>query len=92
MVVASEHTKTRPFSGAAETVAVSGGAFSKVLTLANGDNTITVVATDKAGKSTTITRHVTLDTGAPVIHSVTITPNLVDAGATYIIAVEVTDD
>ena len=79
-------------SGAAETVAVSGGAFSKVLTLADGDNTITVVATDKAGKSTTITRHVTLDTGAPVIHNVTITPNPVDAGATYIIAVEVTDD
>lgn len=79
-------------SGAAEEVAVnSDGSFSKALTLALGINTITVVATDSAGKATTITRTVTLDTGAPVIHSVTLTPNPVDAGKTYIISVEVTD-
>lgn len=79
-------------SGAAEEVAVnSDGSFSKALTLALGINTITVVAADSAGKATTITRTVTLDTGAPVIHSVTLTPNPVDAGKTYIISVEVTD-
>lgn len=79
-------------SGAAEEVAVnSDGSFSKALALAPGINTITVVATDSAGKATTITRTVTLDTGAPVIHSVTLTPNPVDAGRTYIISVEVTD-
>lgn len=79
-------------NGSAETVTVgSDGAFSKQLTLAAGANTITVVATDAAGKSTTVTRTVTLDTGAPVIHSVTITPNPVDAGKTYVISVEVTD-
>lgn len=79
-------------SGAAETVTVNtDGSFSKALTLATGVNTITVVATDSAGKTTTITRTVTLDTGAPVIHSVTLTPNPVDAGKTYIISVEVTD-
>lgn len=75
-----------------EEVAVNGdGSFSKTITLTSGANQITVVATDKAGKSTTVTRNVTLDTGAPVIQSVTITPNPVDAGATYIISVEVTD-
>lgn len=79
-------------SGTAAAVAVnSDGSFSKTLTLTAGANTITVVATDAAGKTTTVTRTVTLDTGAPVIQSVTINPNPVDAGATYIISVEVTD-
>ncbi|WP_049995729.1 hypothetical protein [Anaerostipes hadrus] len=52
---------------------------------------VTVKATDEAGKTTTITRTVTLDTTAPVIKSVTLTPNPVDAGKTFIISVEVTD-
>ena len=69
----------------------SDGSFSKALTLAVGTNTITVVVTDGAGKTTTITRTVTLDTTAPVIKSVTLTPNPVDAGKTFIISVEVTD-
>lgn len=67
------------------------GSFSKALTLTAGVNTITVVATDSAGKSTTVTRTVTLDTTPPVIKSVTITPNPVDAGKTFVISVEVTD-
>ena len=80
-------------SGNAETVSVqSNGAFSKALTLTEGENTITVVATDGAGKSTTVVRHVTLDTGGPVFKSVTITPNPVDGGQTFIIEVEVEDD
>lgn len=79
-------------SGAAEAVTVgTDGSFSKALTLAAGSNTITVVATDSAGKSTTVTRTVTLDTAAPVIKSVTLTPNPVDAGKTFVISVEVTD-
>lgn len=79
-------------SGAAETVTVNAdGTFSKALTLASGNNTITIVATDSAGKSTTVTRTVTLDTVAPTIRSITITPNPVDAGKTYLISVEVTD-
>lgn len=79
-------------SGAAEAVTVAAnGTFSKALTLAAGSNTITVVATDSAGKATTVTRTVTLDTVAPTIKSVTITPNPVDAGKTYVISVEVTD-
>lgn len=67
------------------------GEWSKEITLTPGKNVITVIATDKAGKSTTVTRNVTLDTGAPTIRSVTMTPNPVDAGKTFIISVEVTD-
>ena len=79
-------------SGTAETVTVgSDGTFSKALTLVTGTNTITVVAKDSAGKTTTVTRTVTVDTTAPVIKSVTITPNPVDAGKTFVISVEVTD-
>lgn len=79
-------------SGAAEKVTVNAdGTFSKALTLVAGSNTITVVSTDSAGKSSTVTRTVTLDQVAPVIKSVTITPNPVDAGKTFVISVEVTD-
>lgn len=69
-----------------------GGVFTKDVTLTNGANTIVVTATDAAGKSTSVTRNVTLDTGAPVFKSVSITPNPVDAGQTYIISVEVVDE
>lgn len=58
---------------------------------AEGSNTITVVATDSAGKATTVTRKVTLDTKAPTITDVSITPNPVDGGKTFVIAVSVTD-
>lgn len=79
-------------SGSAQAVTVnSDGTFSKALTLVAGANTITVVSTDSAGKSSTVTRTVTLDQVAPVISAVTITPNPVDAGKTYVISVEVTD-
>lgn len=58
---------------------------------ANNKPVITWKVTDGAGKTTTITRTVTLDKTAPVIKSVTLTPNPVDAGKTFIISVEVTD-
>ena len=67
----------------------AGGAFSKAVTLAEGANTIVITATDAAGKASTVTRNVTLDTSVPVIKSATITPNPVDAGATMVIAVEI---
>lgn len=79
-------------SGAAADVTVNGdGTFSKVLTLAEGANTITVVAKDGAGKTTTVTRAVTLDTAAPVISEVSLVPNPVDAGKTFVLSVKVTD-
>ena len=77
-------------NGTAVTVGADG-AFSKDVTLANGSNTITIIAKDKAGKTTTVTRKVTLDTVAPVIKSISLTPNPVDCGKTFVIAVEVTD-
>lgn len=72
-------------------VTVGGdGAFSKSITLREGANVIVVTATDAAGKSSSVTRNVTLDTSVPKIVSATITPNPVDAGQTMLISVEVT--
>lgn len=48
-------------------VAVSSGSFFHSLTLAEGVTTIIIKATDKAGNSSTVTRTVTYDAGAPVI-------------------------
>ena len=67
----------------------SDGTFSKVVTLANGVNSVVITATDSSGKESSITRTVTLKTTAPVVESVTITPNPVDCGKTYVISAEV---
>lgn len=80
--------------GAAQSIAVGeDGAFSGTITLpeTDGDYSIVFTATDTTGQSSTVTRSVTLDTAPPVITAVTLTPNPVDAGATYIISVTVTD-
>ena len=68
----------------------TNGSFSKAITLADGNNTIVVTATDAAGKTSSVTRTVTLDTSAPVIQSATINPNPVDSGATMVITVVIT--
>ena len=79
-------------SGTATAVTVGAdGSFSKEVTLTEGENTITVTATDAAGKVTTVIRTVKLDTGAPVFGSVEITPNPTETGVSYKISVEVTD-
>ena len=65
----------------------ANGAFSKTVTLAEGANVVT--ATDAAGKVSTVTRNVTLDTSVPQIVSAGITPNPADAGATVTITVVV---
>ena len=67
------------------------GAFSAEVSLVEGENVITVIATDAAGKSTEVTRTVTLDTVPPTVVSVTLEPNPVDAGKTYVITVEVSE-
>ena len=70
------------------TVAVAtDGSFSKAVTLADGSNTIVVTAKDAAGKTTSATKTVTLDTSVPRITTATVSPNPVDAGATMIISV-----
>lgn len=67
-------------NGTAVTVG-SGGAFSKEITLSTeGENVITVTAKDNLGKTTTVTRTVTLDTKAPVISDVVAEKTTVDAG------------
>lgn len=68
------------------------GSFSITVNLSEGANTLTITATDAAGKETTITRTVTLDTGAPVFTEVVVTPNPVDAGTTYLIKAKVVDE
>lgn len=65
----------------------SNGAFSKSVTLADGNNTIVITATDAAGKASSVTRTVKLDTSVPTVKSATITPNPADAGATVVISV-----
>lgn len=70
-------------------VSVSGGGFTKQITLKEGANVIKVVATDAAGKSSTVIRNVTLDSSVPQITAASITPNPADAGATIIVSVTI---
>lgn len=92
-VTSSPVTLTIKLNGGTEqTVEVgSDGSFTKTLTLVTGENTIVITAKDGTGKTSTVTKKVVLDQTAPVIQSVTISPNPVNAGATYTISVEVTD-
>lgn len=79
-------------SGAAQAATVeANGNFTRTITLVEGSNTIVVTATDKAGKSSTVTRTVILDTIAPVVAGITIAPNPVNVGQSYIVTVDVTD-
>lgn len=78
-------------SGAAQAVSVAtNGSFTKTFTgLSHGSHKVVIVAKDAAGKTTTITRNFTVDTSAPVISKITISPNPVDAGNTMKISVVV---
>lgn len=67
----------------------TGGTFSKVVTLKESSNTIIVKAKDAAGKESSVTRTVTLDTSVPKIKAATITPNPVDTGKTMVISVTI---
>lgn len=69
----------------------SDGAFTKDITLVEGNNKIEIIATDSAKKQTKVTRNVKLDTKAPVFGAITLTPNPVDSGKTFVISVEVND-
>lgn len=65
--------------------------FSHEITLVEGANTITIVSTDSIGKATTVTRHVTLDTKAPIITDVHAEAVTVNAGGQVKITFKVTD-
>lgn len=69
-----------------------GGAFSRQISgLADGANTITVVAKDSLGKTTTVIRHITVDTKAPVISDVVADATTVNANSNIRITFKVTD-
>ncbi len=67
----------------------SDGSFSKTLTLKEGDNTIVVTAEDAAGKTSSVTGSVKLDTTIPSISSMVLAPNPVNASASVAITIEV---
>ena len=68
----------------------SDGAYSGAFAeLDDGDYTAIFTATDSAGKSSSVTRHFTVDTSVPQIVSAVITPNPADAGAPVVIEVVV---
>ena len=68
-----------------------GGAFSYEYTGTEGENTIITVAKDSLGRTTTVTRHVTVDTKAPIISEVEAEATTVDANSTIHISFRVTD-
>jgi N-acetylneuraminic acid mutarotase len=59
--------KSLTVNGSPLTVNAGTGSFSTAITLAEGANTISVVATDMANQTTSDTRTITLDTQAPVL-------------------------
>lgn len=70
-------------------VIVIDGSFAHAVTLTDGTNNFTIIATDAVGHTSTVTRSVLLDTVPPVFDSVHIRPSL-DAdplGDTFIITV-----
>ena len=69
-----------------------GGAFSEQVSgLPDGTNTITVVAKDSLGKTTTVVRHITVDTKAPIISDVEAEATTVNANGQIHITFKVTD-
>lgn len=66
------------------------GSFSKAVTLVEGTNTIIVTARDSAGKTSSVTRSVILDTTVPRLVSASISPNPANTGASVVISVVVT--
>ena len=69
----------------------ASGAFSKAFTLKTGSNAIIVTATDKAGKTTSVSRSIIYDTTPPTVSEVTIAPNPVDVSKSYTITVTAAD-
>ena len=72
-------------------VTLTNGSFTKTFSLVTRSNTITVTATDKVGKVSTVTRNITVDTKPPVLSSVSISPNPVNTGVSYAVSIGVSD-
>ena len=69
------------------TVAGTAAAGSDAVT----ENTITIVAEDSIGKTTSVTRHVTVDTKAPIISDVEAEATTVDANSTIHLTFKIVD-
>lgn len=69
----------------------SNGSFTKAITLAVGTNTIVVTTTDKAGRSTSVTRTINCDIAAPTVSEIVVSPNPVNTSGQYTISVKVVD-
>lgn len=67
----------------------SFGNFSKTFTLMEGSNTLKVVSTDAAGRSTTVIKTIKLDTTIPQITNITFEPNPVDTSGSVKITMQV---
>ncbi len=78
--------------GQGDVAVSSDGAFSKEVSLAEGENVIEIISTDAVGKQSSVTRTVILKTTGPVFRSVEISPNPVNCGKTYTITVSFEDD
>lgn len=72
-----------------EVVVNANGEFSKEITLNDGDNTLIITSTDKAGQSSSLTTHVNYSLVAPIFKNVVIIPNPTKSGKAYRIEVEV---
>ena len=65
------------------------GTFSGAVLLAEGTNTLIVTARDAAGKTSSVTRSVKLDTSIPEIRTLTMAPNPNNTGESVAITLEV---
>lgn len=68
-----------------------GGAFSYEYTGSEGENTIDITAKDSLGRVTTVTRHVTVDTKAPIISDVEAEATTVNANSTIHLTFKIVD-
>lgn len=68
-----------------------GGAFSYEYTGSEGENTINITAKDSLGRVTTVTRHVTVDTKAPIISDVEAEATTVNANSTIHLTFKIVD-
>lgn len=68
------------------------GEFNEDVELTEGSNEIVVIARDSVGKTTTVRRNVILDTSAPIITDVIVTPSVVDASGIIHITFKVVDN
>lgn len=78
-------------NGTAVSVSSTGEISYPMKLATEGKNVLEITATDSAGQTSKVTRTVYLDTKAPVIQEVILTPNAVDGGATFTIKVKASD-